>query len=410
MFRLVYTKLQKIYKYVSKLYATLAVDRPLSLIAFYLILTLCVSIWVFQIRLITDNESLTYVKNSDYLKNKKIIEREFPQEQKTRYLQNQLTGLGYYAEWIVKLKNRNRVPSPGKIYSDFETNNFVNETVLAEYNKHYDDILRLTIEDDFQKESRNSTRYVDYLDICPMRMGSPAIEGGIVRLKSFQEKLLKKEASYQKNDPGLLIIDAAAQQGSSCNYAFGKLLKSKCIRDDCFITHIGQIRNRFDLLSITDEEKHISEKFLHKFVKHMENIQSDILEFSFHTSHTLETEIIKYSAIDVKYAYLTLGSFWFSFFVLMSIDIDFLSWKIVSREFENLKKNPWTHLFKLFCRFWLNGSGFMVMTTFYQFVMTILSTLGLMSLLDMAINQLLYTIIFVLMSEYILTKSFLFGA
>ena len=106
MFELVYTKIQKKYKYVSKLYAMLAVDKPFSLIAFYLISTLCLSIWIFQIRLITDNESLTYVKNSDYLKNKKTVDHEFPLEPKNRYFQNQLSDVGYYSEMILKLKNQ----------------------------------------------------------------------------------------------------------------------------------------------------------------------------------------------------------------------------------------------------------------------------------------------------------------
>ncbi len=399
MFELVYTKIQKKYKYVSKLYAMLAVDKPFSLIAFYLISTLCLSIWIFQIRLITDNESLTYVKNSDYLKNKKTVDHEFPLEPKNRYFQNQLSDVGYYSEMILKLKNTQRTYPPGQTYSDYETNNFINETIFAQFNKIFDEILNITIETDSKNQSSNSSSF-RYLDVCPKRLGRPAIEGGVIRNKEFQRKLLIGTASFLNNDPGCLIIEARAQEGSSANYVFGKLLKTNCTRRECFITHIGQIRTRFDLISTTAEDKEVALKFLHKFVEHMERLQSDMFDFTYHTSHTLETEIIKYSILDLPYVQLALGFFWLSFFVLMSVDVDFLNWKIISEELESFKKSDiCSHIFKLFCRFWLNGAGFMVLITFIQFFLTILSTLGLMSLLDIAINQLLNTIIFVLMSK-----------
>lgn len=47
--------------------------------------------------------------------------------------------------------------------------------------------------------------------------------------------------------------------------------------------------------------------------------------------------------------------------------------------------------------FWINSCGFLVFVTFFQFVFTITSTLGIMSLFSVPINQMLYSIIFILM-------------
>lgn len=400
MFRLVYSKLHKIYKSICKLYTAFAIDKPLNLIALYLILSLCLSVWIFQIKIITNNESLTYVKNSDYLKNAKIISEVFPEDQHTRYFQNQLLDNGYYAEIIVKLKGHVQTYPPNDIYSDYETNNFINATIFKAYNQLYDEILNLTIKNDYsnKNESNQKANYVNYYDLGPRRMNNLAIEGGIIRDLSIQDRLLKHELTFIKNDPGKLIIDSSLGDGTSVNFVFGNLHKETCDDQDCTITHVGQIRNRFDLLSMSEEERYLSIKFLSKFVEHMKSLESDLFDLSFHTSHALEPEIISYSIKDLKWVGVMLGMFWLTFFLLMSLDIDFLSFKTISNAWMKFRKDAkCRQFFKFFLRFWLNGSGFMVMITFIQFVITISSTLGIMSLLDVPINQLLNTIVLVLM-------------
>jgi len=340
----------------------------------------------------------------------KIINTEFPQEQHNRYFQHQLTDLGYYAEVIIKLKSGKKTYPAGEYYSDYETNNFLNKDIFKAYNIFYDNITDLTIEDDYKGpdlvNQNNSRTFVSYEDICPKRINKPAVEGGILRNIIFQNKLLKNEVFYLKNDPGALIIDGDIGDGTSSNFVFGKMRRQNCNLDSqenkCFITHFGQIRNRFDLLSTTEKERYLSVKFLKEFANHLSKLQSDIFDFSFHTSHTLEDEIVKYSIYDSRFVIIALILFWLVFFVLMSFDIDSLSYKVIRHEInqfrQNIKANSVCYeMTRFFLHFWLNGSGFIVMITFIQFILTLTSTVGFLSLLQVPINQLLYTIAFALM-------------
>jgi len=416
MFRLVYSGLKKKYKSVSKFYSSIAVNKPFNLIAFYLIFSLGLTVWLFNLKVITDNETLIYTKNSRSLQNAKIIKNEFPLDH-DRYFQHELTDLGHYAEVIIRLKDGKKSYPSGEYYSDYATNNLLNLSVFDAYNKFFDNIIEnITIKNDYTQSRidfdvidvpQNHTKeFLSYTDICPKRMNKLAVEGGLIRNQLFQKKLLNHQVFYSENDPGSLMLDADIGDGTSANFTFGKLRKQNCISSKCFITHFGQIRNRFDLLSSTAEERYLSVKFLHEFADHMASIDSDIFDFSFYTSHTLESEIIKYSIYDLRYVFIALVLFWLTFFVLMSFDIDSLSFIIISREVKQLrqkiKKNTFFfEIMKLFMHFSLNGSAFMVMITFIQFFLTLFSTTGFLSLIQVPVNQLLYTITFALMSKII---------
>ena len=179
MFKLVYLKLRSIYKQLSELYASLAVAKPFNLIVLYLILTSFLSVWIIQIKFTSDNESLTIIKNSEVLHNQKLIDAQFPQNQTHRYFQHQLTTLGFYAEVIIRLKQF----ANDHNYSNYKQNNLLNQTYLNEYNKFYDNLLNLTIEGD-------DGATLKYTDLCPKRLNKPAVEGSILRHKTFQQKWL----------------------------------------------------------------------------------------------------------------------------------------------------------------------------------------------------------------------------
>ena len=400
MFKLVYLKLRSIYKQLSELYASVAVAKPFNLIVLYLILTSFLGVWIIQIKFTSDNESLTIIKNSEVLQNQKRVDAQFPQNQTHRYFQHHLTTLGFYAEVIIRLKQF----ASDQNYSNYIQNNLLNQTYLNEYNKFYDSLLNLTIEG-------KDGAPLKYTDLCPMRVNKPAVEGSILRHKIFQQKLLKQEIGFAKGDLGAIIIDGDLKDGTSVNFVFGKLRKYKCTADkytgssNCVVTHFGQIRNRFDLLSNSPMQKQLSIKFMHKFADYMSNVKSDYFEFSFHTSHTLETEIYKYSKFDLKYVYYMFMAFWISYFCLMCIDFDYVSMSSMLngirafRTASGASRASQFHMWLLrFMSVLFNGSGFLALVTFTQFLITIISTLGVMSFLDVAINKLLYTVIFVLMS------------
>lgn len=211
MFRIIYLNLKRnLHIKLSEFYSTWIVEHPIITVMSYLILFVCLSLGLFQIQVFTGaNEALTHVKNSEYVRNAQLIKETFTCEPVNRYFQQQLTDLGYYAEFIVKLKNT----QPGQVYN--ASYNFLNESILNEYNQFYDEIFNLTIE----FNNKNLT----YRDFCPRRLNKCAIEGSLVRNPRFQEVLLNREAKYDKHDYGGVYIDASIVDGTS--FDFGKFNK-----------------------------------------------------------------------------------------------------------------------------------------------------------------------------------------
>lgn len=209
MFRLFYLKLKKnIHFKLSEFYSAWIVEHPIITILSYLFMFICFSFGLFQIQFLTDNNALTVIKNSDYLKSAQIIKNNFVHEPTKRYFQHQLTDLGYYAEFIVTLKHT----SNGQYYNS--SYNFLNETILNEYNNLYDRVFNLTITNDDLSTIR-------YKDLCPTRLNKCAIEGSIIRNELFQKLFINKEVKYEKHDHGSVYINADLLDGTS--FDFGKI-------------------------------------------------------------------------------------------------------------------------------------------------------------------------------------------
>jgi hypothetical protein len=407
MFKLVYLKLRKnLHHKISDFYSSWIVEHPVITIFSYLGLFICFSFGLFHIQPVTDsNEALTAVKNSEYIRNSELIKKTF-NHVPDRYFQHQLTDLGYYIEFIVLLKNTHN----GQFYNS--SYNFLNETILNEYNELFDQVLSLKIHDSLA-----------YSDLCARRLNKCAIEGGIVRVEQFQKKLINKEIKYDKNDPGSVYIDPELLDGTSFDFTFGMLRKEKCNKKECTITQVGLIRNRFDFLAFNSTQIKLAFNYMHKFADLMDNLKKNAtkfnyIQFSYHTSHTLESEIAKYSLNDLKYVGVGFIIFWICYLMILTFGfercnlLDFLK-KIISffkvKKINNNEKtfcsNLKSHFFDshstLVIQLSTSAIVFIVLLTFLQFLITLLSTFGLMSLLGFTVNQLLYSIVFVLISKYL---------
>jgi hypothetical protein len=404
MFKSVYIRFRNIYNSISKLYVSIIVHHPFATIVCYLLLITSFSLGLFQIEFDRDNERLTELRVSKFRAHKQTLDERFKVNLEERFFQYKLTNLGYYIEFIITLRNSSKSFCKK------------NPELLEAYNRFYDGILELKVIDypsnSVYENSPSISNFEEdpsvysYENLCAKRMGKCAIEGGLVRQSVFQEDFLKGQISYEKNDPKTLYIDPIAQDGVSIDFTFGRNRTKKCVKQNegenlkvmCYIKKAYLIRNRFDFLFGTEKQKQLSVKFMHEFVKYMESIEkvnmySDF-NISYHTSHTLQAEIEKFSQLDLKYVALMFFSFWCIFFCLMWFDLNLIK-ILLSTNSRSLmiflNKLNW---------FFINSSGLLIFATVVQYLSTIVASLGLMSLFKVPINQILYTILFVLMSKF----------
>ena len=276
--------------------------------------------------------------------------------------------------------------------------NFLNRTLLNEYNRLYDSIQSLTIDEVNAFNTTTNSPRSNYTnkDLCPKRVGKCALEGGIMRSDLFQKKLLAEKVSYSLDDPKHFFLDPEIVDGTSLDFLFGNVRSVKCIRNNCYINGSMVLRNRLDLLSTTAHEKRLSVKYMHKFVEFMAHLEATdefkYFDLSYHTSHTVAHEIEQYSKLDLRYVALSLVVFVCIYFILMS----FHPTECKSNTLMDDTISP----IKAACSFFVKSPVFLVLVTLMQFVFTVFSSLGLISLFGIPANSLLYTILFVILSRF----------
>ena len=228
MFKLVNRKLRKFYDLIAKSFISIIVKNAIWLILFYLIISTLLSLGLFQVKFNMDTDSLTMVRNSPSMNDAKVINQTFTFDQHKRHFINKLLDLGHYIEIIVSVKSPNsafRHSNEDLLKSEF---NMINETILKEFNKLYDSIVNLSINETvtnvvysldsnktFNQTIHKSLSYMK--DLCARRYGKCSIEGGLIRFEPFQEKLLKNLVDYQIKDPKSSHGDAKALDGFSFN-------------------------------------------------------------------------------------------------------------------------------------------------------------------------------------------------
>lgn len=255
--------------------------------------------------------------------------------------------------------------------------------------------------------------------------------GGLLRRDKFQERLLNHEIDYYVKDPKSAYGDVETVDGFSFNVQFGVYRKEKVIENDTnsyygdkhALIHTGALRVRYDLLSGTPKQKDLALKFMQKFSIKMAEIQKSekfkSLNFSYYSSRLLNSEIEKYSKQDTHYVILTFVAFWLTFVIAMWINSSsnkhdkkinnkedkmtsfreylscILSLSLIKEWFYNLKQN--CLLPTSLC---LNGASFLPLVLLLQFVFSITSTYGFLSLIQVESNPITFTVIIILMSKF----------
>lgn len=404
MFKSGFIRLRNVYNSISKLYTLIIVQHPLATIICYILLMTSFSLGLFQLKFDADSESLTELHSSRSRRHKQYLDEIFPLRQDEGFLQYRLTNMGYYVEVIIKTKN-------GTMFSK------ENQRLFEEYYKFFDLLMDLDVIDTGGGDGEVYS--YKYNQLCASRLGKCAVEGGLVRTESFRRNFINRQVSYEAADAKMMYMDTEAADGISVGFTFGTSPRQKCRRKQvsdtsketkliCTVTGFNIIRNRLDLKFKDAEDRRKAIIYMHQFVKHMQSIKTVNLypdfEFSYHTSHTLQSEIEYYSQFDLKYMALMFLGFWTVFFMLMWLDVSLfrnLLFRSNTATDHQPKSSCLLEWFDKINWFFINSSGLLIIVTVIQYFATIIATLGLMSLFGVAANQILYTIVIVLMCKFI---------
>jgi hypothetical protein len=393
MFRLIYTTLRNFYNKIAKAYVSFLLKNGTKILLVYLLFIIITSIGAFtKLKFLEESklESYTMVKEdkSEAYREAVKLNKMYPVDSHNNFFAHRITDLGHYVEIIVTASNNNKERKSDSDLLQPEYN-LINKKLIEKYNEIHDWIAqRIQISNPTNK----SQVFTYSTGLCAQRLGKCAIEGGLIRTNGFQNTFLNSEIFYSIDDPKQLYIDMTAFDGASLTFLLGQknFRKDKCNDEGlCYVKHAPIIRNRFDLLSTTDEEKERAYLFMNEFVKFMETVDNSLLNVSYFTSHTAQAEITKYSTIDVKYVAISFLFFW-SFYAFV-ICFDLTKWLkriklyILSVQWANSRQNS------SLC---IDGGALLVGILILQIFLTIFATIGLLSYFNVILTQFLTVAVF----------------
>jgi hypothetical protein len=410
---------------MSVRYVSLLLARPFLLMSVYVLMMALLGAGLWRSTFIRDPEELFIVRNSQATLDSIKLESTFIFNQNERHFINKLLDLGHYVEIIVTAKKEGistRGSNEDLLKPEY---NLINQSILNEYNELFDRIISLAIVDvekaPLSSANKSTMRNYTYLnDLCARRLGKCSIEGGLLRNPSFQRRLLEHTIDYHERDPKSAYGDRETVDGFSFNVIFGRFRKEKLLENSTrhiygrrwALTHTGAFRTRFDLLSNSNRNKELSIKWMHRFAAYMNELQETNLfrhlNFSFHTSHTLKPEIEKYAQKDLNKVLLSFALMWLWFIISMwvfqSVSLKGKSrLKILCNLVKLLKSCKCAH----FCRsitsgkMCLYGGSFLPLAVFIQMCLSILASMGALSMLGIAINSLMFVFFFTLTGKFI---------
>jgi hypothetical protein len=419
MFVKVHSKLRNFFDLVTSVYIRLIMNRPCFLIFFYLLISILFSFGLLQIKFNMDTDSLSIVRNSESIKSAKLIQKTFKFDSYNRHFINKLLDLGHYVEIIALVNASSSANQKRESNNDLLKNeyNIINQTILNEFNDLFDSITGLTIEDydiplnDSSSITNISKKNLTYMmrnysyikNLCARRLKKCSIEGGLIRKSQVQKNLMNHQLDYQIYDPKSSYGDTDEVDGFSVNVLFGKYRLEKKIEvqphhhfgDRHIITHASAIRTRFDLLSTSKREKQLAMKFMHKFAASMEEAQKNDrykhLNFSYYTSHTLSSELERYSKWDVDLVQIMFSAFWFTFVLSMWFGSNSFSPKN--------QKLKWFKNFFSYETLCIYNSSYLPFLILIKFILAITSSFGFVSLINVEINPFTFAIIIIIMSK-----------
>jgi hypothetical protein len=393
MFRSTFAKLRDFYNKSSHLYASFLVHNVSLILVVYSIFIISLSFGIFKIEFInqTQMEEYTIPRESESKQDIIKIKNTFYFNQTQNYFAHRLTDIGYFVEIIITPKSSNNTTN----------NDLIHQKYLNDYNYIYDKIINLEIHD---VESNKTLKYSQ--DLCSKRLNKCAIEGSVMRLKTFQEQLLERKLFYAENDVNEVYVDTSAVDGTSFNFIFGvaKNRSESCEESEpvnkCFIRRVPVIRTRFDLLSMSENEKRHALDFMHVFVRFMQTIDSiddpnykHNLNISFFASQTTQEEITHYSTLEMNYIFVSIIAFWFCFSFVICFDVSSWFASIRNYIYAELKIVKITKSqTQSIC---IDGAGLLILLVVFQIIFNFVASIGLLSFLNVCQSQFISIVIFI---------------
>lgn len=413
LFEVIYCKLRSFYSQTARVYVSLVVERPVSFIFTYLIVASLLSLGLFQIKFNLDTDALAIVRNSESMHNAALLNKTFVSNQYERHYNNKLIDLGYYFEMIINVKQPNTTRRESNLDLLKPSYNFLTNEILSEYNHLFDAVVSLQISDD--------ERNYSYSDLCSKRLKKCSIEGGLMRKKSFQMRLLNHEIGYPIDDNKHTYVDSTEMDALTFDLIFGVYRKEILIDNEnnqggnLAPVHTGTVRNRFDLLYSNEKNRNLSIKYMKKFTKFMEEIKLNNtyphLNMSYFTSHSLTDEIEKYSKSDTNIVLVSFLFFWISLLISMTLSPDkpTMISSVSSMSRSNLSSSSSSSTLKSYLisvsssfnldSILTNGAWYLTFVCFFQIIITFTASFGLLSFLGVRVNFLTATIVFILVSK-----------
>lgn len=119
--------------------------------------------------------------------------------------------MGCYVEFILNKRVEEKTPLNDEFLQP--KYNMINQTVLTEFNKLFDSVLALRVDN------------ITFSDLCPRRFGMCSIEGGLMRTKKFQKNFLAHDINVAIGDTKETYVDPGEADAVNFPLTFGKFIK-----------------------------------------------------------------------------------------------------------------------------------------------------------------------------------------
>lgn len=420
MFANTFIRLKRANNLLAKQYANVVADHFIIIIICYVIVTLIFCSGLIQLRFDAESaETMLEVSDRESARDELKLRDTFKYNA-DRFFLHKIYDIGAFFDIMCLYKSPNR--SKLDSYADLmrADYNLINENYLNEFNDLFDTIFRFQIESDEEKDTMRvehakvkRSSFINYSSICPGRLNKCAIEGGVILVPKTQQKLLNYQIDYYAKDNRTAYSDAELIDGFSFNFLFGlyrrdklaELLPQKPLGDRYIAQHVSSVRIRFELHRNTPEAERLSKKYLNSLLDYLEKIVPEknysYLNLSYFASTSHKREIEKYSQIDLNNLLLSLATFWLLMFALFNVSSSSLDNNTNTNINNNSSSATKRRIVHLTRKYLINRAGLLPLAILVQFMFTIVSTIGILSYLNVTISPIIAQPVLLLMCKFL---------
>jgi len=247
--------------YFFEIYGYFVTKHPVIVLTICLFVNSLLGIGLLNLHIVTDIEEPYTPTDSDAVRDRNKMKNIFPDASEDNFYSKSVTDFPLYAELIVKTKNGSNILSAAYIE--------------AIQNVHKDIMKKVKVKND-------SGHFVFYSHVCALRHDSCVIQGDVIFSTAFLNKLRTNNISYPL-DFGILL-----------KFIFGEKTVSKNK-----LTSASMVRLVYFLRSKTSYTRSLSIEWEKQFLETMQSQHSEVFDFAFSTSSSLNDELSDNSTKDM---------------------------------------------------------------------------------------------------------------